>query len=198
MCVSTPVLTPPTATSWTGQQQPNLLEPGSAPLVAQEGTSPGLPTASPSSLPEEKGSSVPPPLGFKKGRNLSPESTWGRHPHAISSRSWMKASNTSTMALSSALLPSSAQATTTRDQLSRHMALKIKSQLMWEDMQRNQTQKNKNRGCRFHQGFGKCNAVQLAEFLSYSKRLPQPHSHQPAPDGGSFMYWLFCFAVTAG
>lgn len=38
-------------------------------------------------------------------------------------------------------------------------------------MQTNQTQKNKNRGSRLQQGFGKCNAVQLAEFLSHSTLL---------------------------
>ena len=45
-------------------------------------------------------------------------------------------------------------------------------------MQTNQTQENKNRGSRLQQGFGNCNAMQLTEFLSHSKLLPQPDSHQ--------------------
>lgn len=45
-------------------------------------------------------------------------------------------------------------------------------------MQTNQTQKNKKRGSKLQQGFGKCSAVQLAEFLSHLKLLPQPDSHK--------------------
>lgn len=49
-------------------------------------------------------------------------------------------------------------------------------------MRENQAQKNKNRGSRLQRGFGKCDAVQLAKFLSHSKLLPQSGSHQLLTD----------------
>lgn len=104
-------------------------------------------------------------------------------------KSQIKASKAPTGTLSSTLLPQSAPTTKTREQLNRHMTLKIKRQFHVgnKDMHTNQTQKS--RGRRLQQGFGKCNAVQLVEFLSHLVLLPQPDSHQLLTVE-AFMYWL--------
>lgn len=109
----------------------------------------------------------------------------------------MKASKAATGTLSSTLLPQSAPTTNTREQLNRHMTLKIKRQFHVgnKDMHTNQAQKS--RDCRSQQGFGKCNAVQLAEFPTYLVLLSQPDSHQLFI-AEAFMYWLSHPAVTTG
>lgn len=62
-------------------------------------------------------------------------------------------------------------------------------------MHTNQTQKSRAR--RLQQGFGKCNAVKLAEFPSYLILLPQFDSHHLLIVE-AFMYWLSHLAVTTG
>lgn len=62
-------------------------------------------------------------------------------------------------------------------------------------MHTNQTQKSRAR--RLQQGFGKCNAVKLAEFPSYLVLLPQFDSHHLLIVE-AFMYWLSHLAVTTG
>lgn len=63
-------------------------------------------------------------------------------------------------------------------------------------MHTNQTQKSRDH--KLQQGFGKCSAVQPAEFPSYLVLLPQPdYSHQLLTVE-AFMYWLFHLAVTTG
>lgn len=133
----------------------------------------------PLSHAEVKGSSVPPPLGFKE-EFFHLRACEGGTPQAgfYFNKPSMKASKAPMGTLSSTLLPQSAPTTNTREQLNRHMTLKIKRQFHVgnKDMHTNQTQKSRDR--RLQQGFGKCSAVQLAEFPSYLVVSHQPDSHQ--------------------